>query len=108
MRISKYRAWLLGMSASCLIACGVESPQASTTNTPETETDQSALSAAPDPGALNPLFTHPIGSACSPPGSVDLCCPFARGCSCPGEQICSATGTWGSCQGAGMAGHACP
>lgn len=95
--MSKYRTWLLGISTSLLIACGVESPQ--------TASEHSALAA--DPAVEIPHAFHPPGSACSP-GAFALCCPFAQGCSCPGTQDCGTDGTWGSCEGAGARGQPCP
>jgi hypothetical protein len=42
------------------------------------------------------------------PGDLQSCCPYAQGCSCDGDRTCSATGKWGTCQGAGRAGYPCP
>ena len=108
MRTPHYRTWLFGLTTSLLIACGVEAPPS--TADPQTETQASALSATADSlaaPAASPLVLHPIGSACTP-GAYDSCCPFPKGCSCLGDQFCSAAGTWGACEGAGMAGHLCP
>jgi len=42
------------------------------------------------------------------PGDERECCPYANGCSCPGDQTCGAGGTWEHCMGATQAGHVCP
>ena len=99
--MSKYRTWLLGISTSILIACGVESPPANPPPAPETSTAQSALS--DDPAMASPQF--PVGSACTT-GDSAVCCPFPRGCSCPGEQEC-VNSRWGLCEGASEVGHFC-
>jgi hypothetical protein len=103
--MSNYRTWLLGITTSVLLACGVESPPADPA--PETGSTQSALSAAPDPGVIIPRAFHQPGSSCKP-GAFALCCPFPQGCSCPGTQDCGADGTWGSCDGAGSRDEPCP
>jgi hypothetical protein len=93
----------VGLAGSLLIACGLfacvdSAPPASSDDL--TSQAQSALTDEASPAVAPAL-------ACTP-GDDRACCPFAQGCSCLGDQICNANGTWGVCFGAGRAGQPCP
>jgi hypothetical protein len=64
---------------------------------------------ASPPNSANCILYHPPPPppVCTP-GQFRLCCPFAQGCSCPGDKECNANGQWGPCEGAGARGQPCP
>ena len=106
-------SWLWGFGAMLLVACGVVSEPTTASRVEEATTIEATTieaiqveASAADPAALEFPGAEPR-AVCSP-GAARLCCPFPRGCSCRGVQVCGSNGEWGPCEGAGQAGQPCP
>jgi hypothetical protein len=99
-------SWLLG--PVLLFACGVESaPVASQSQSASVAGESVTSSALAHPAsAMSASGSPQIAEVCTP-GDFRFCCPFAHGCTCPGDQFCEDDGQWDECYGASPAPGPC-